>query len=60
MPTSIPLGQSKELTMCWYIDPIFKVNSQLTKVDFIAKIEILLEQMHGYFSDLSRYIIVTV
>ena len=46
--------------MCWYIDPIFKVNSQLTKVDFIAKIEILLEQMHGYFSDLSRYIIVTV
>ena len=46
--------------MFWYIDPIFKVNSHLTKVDFIAKIEILLEQMHGYFSDLSRYIILTV
>ena len=45
--------------MFWLTDPIFKVNSQLTKVDFIAKIETLLEQMHGYSSDLSGYIIVT-
>ena len=37
---------------------MFKVNSQLTKFDFIAKIEILLEEVHGYSSDLSRYIIV--
>ena len=51
--TAIPLGQSKELTVFWYIDPIFKVNSQLTKVDFIAKIEILFEQMYVYSSDLS-------
>ena len=43
----------------WYIDPIFKGNSQFTKVDFIAKIEILLEQMHWCSSDLSRSIIVT-
>ena len=33
--------------------PIFKVNIQPTKVDFIAKIEIFLEQMNGYTSDLS-------
>ena len=46
--------------MFWYIDPIFKVKIQLTKIDFIAIIEILLEQMHGFFSDLSTYIIVTV
>ena len=45
--------------MFWYIDPIFKVNSHLTKVDFIAKIDILLEQIHGYSSDLSRYVVVT-
>ena len=49
--------------MFWYIDPIFKVNSQLTEVDFIAKMEILIdiliEQMHGYSSDLSGYIVVT-
>ena len=46
--------------MFWYIDPIFKVSSsQLTKIDFIAKLETLLEQMHGYSPDLSRYIIVT-
>ena len=37
---------------------MFKVNSQLTKFDFIAKNEILLEEVHGYSSDLSRYIIV--
>ena len=29
------------------IDPILKVKSQLTKVEFIAKIEKLLEQMYG-------------
>ena len=57
--TAKPLGQSKELTMFWYIDPIFKGNSQFTKVDFIAKIDILLEQMHWCSPDLSRYIIVT-
>ena len=57
--TTIPLGQSKKLTMIWYIDPIFKVNNQYTEIDFIAKIEILLEQMHGYSSELSRYIFVT-
>ena len=57
--TAIPIGQSKDLTMFWYIDPIFKVSIQLTKVDFIAKIEILLEEMHGCSSDLSGYIIVT-
>ena len=34
--TTILLGHSKELTMFWYIYPIFKVNSQLTQVDFIA------------------------
>ena len=46
--------------MFWYINTIFKVNSQLTKKnDFIAKIEILLEQMNGYSSDLNRDIIVT-
>ena len=45
--------------MFWYIDPIFKVNSQLTQTDFIAKTEILLEQIDGYSSDLSRYIIMT-
>ena len=41
------------------LDLIFKVTSQLTKFDFIAKIEICLEQMDGYSSDLSGYIIVT-
>ena len=39
--------------------PIFKVNTQPTKVDLIAKIEIFLEQKDGYSSDLSGYIIVT-
>ena len=38
---------------------IFKVTTQLTKVDFIAKMEIFLEQMDGHSSDLSGYIIVT-
>ena len=38
---------------------IFKAISQLTKVDFIAKIEIFLEQMDGYSSNLSGYIIAT-
>ena len=41
------------------LDPIFKVTSQLTKVDFIAKNEIVLEQMDGYSSDFSGYIVVT-
>ena len=40
------------------LDPIFKVTSQLTKVDFIAKIEIFLEQIDGYSSVLSGYIVV--
>ena len=31
----------------------------MTKVDFIAKNEIFLEQMDGYLSDLSGYIVVT-
>ena len=35
-----------------------KVTSHLTKVDFIAKNEIFLEQMGGYSSDLSGYIVV--
>ena len=39
--------------------PIFKVNTQPKKVDLIAKIEIFLEQMDGYSSDLSGYIFVT-
>ena len=39
--------------------PIFKVNTQTTEVYLIAKIEISLEQMDGYSSDLSGYIIVT-
>ena len=47
------------MTIFGDIDPIFNLNSQLTKVDFIAKIVILLEQMYGYFSDLSGYNIVT-
>ena len=41
------------------LDPIFKVTSQLTKVDFIAKNEIFLEQIDVYLSDLSGYIVVT-
>ena len=41
------------------LDPIFKVTSQLTKVDFIAKNKIFLEQMDEYSSDLSGYIVVT-
>ena len=41
------------------LDPIFKVTSQLTKVDFIFKNEIFLEQMDGYSSDLSGYMVVT-
>ena len=36
------------------------MNTQPTKVDLIAKIEIFLEQMDGYSSDLSGYIVVTV
>ena len=45
--------------MFWYIDPIFNANCRLTKVDFIDEIVILLEQMHGYSSDLRSYTIVT-
>ena len=41
------------------VTPVFKVNTQPTKVDLIAKIEIFLEQMDGYSSDMSEYIIVT-
>ena len=41
------------------LGPILKVTSQLTKVDFLAKIEIFLEQMGGYSSDLSWYMVVT-
>ena len=41
------------------LDSIFKVTSQLIKVDFIAKNEIFLEQMDGYSSNLSGYIVVT-
>ena len=41
------------------LDPIFKVTSQLTKVDFFAKNEIFLEQMDEYSSDLSGYNVVT-
>ena len=40
-------------------DPIFKVTSQLTKADFTSKNEIFLEQMDGYSSDLSGYIVLT-
>ena len=39
--------------------PIFKVNTQPTKVYLIAKIEIFLEQIDGYLSDLNGYITVT-
>ena len=54
--SSIPI----RLGLCFGdIDPVFKLNSRLTKVEFIAKIEILLDQMYGYPSDLSGYIIVT-
>ena len=38
---------------------IFKVTSQLTKVVFIAKNELFFEQLDGYSSDLSGYIVVT-
>ena len=41
------------------LDPIFKVTSQLSKVDFIAKNEIFHEQIDVYSSDLSGYIVVT-
>ena len=41
------------------LEPIFKVTSKLTKFDFIAKNDIFLEQMDGYSSDLSGYIVVT-
>ena len=43
----------------WQRPPILKVNTQPTKVDSIAKIEIFLKQMNGYSSDLSGYFIVT-
>ena len=49
----------KSLLYIGDLDPIFKVTSQLTKVDFIAKTEIFLEQMDGYSSNLSGYIVVT-
>ena len=49
----------KSLLYIGDLDPIFKVTSQLTKVDFIAKSEIFLEQMDEYSSDLSGYIVVT-
>ena len=38
---------------------IFKVNTQHSKGDLVAKIEIYLEQIDGYSSDLSGYTIVT-
>ena len=41
------------------LDPIFKVTSQLTKVYLIDKNEIFLEQMDGYSSNFSGYIVVT-
>ena len=41
------------------VTPIFKVNTQPTKVDIIAEIEIFLGQMDGYSLDLIGYIIVT-
>ena len=41
------------------VTPIFKGNTQPTKVDLHAKIEIFLELMDGYSSDFSGYIIVT-
>ena len=41
------------------MDGYIKVNNQLTKVDFITNIEMFLEQMHGYSSDLSGYIMMT-
>ena len=39
--------------------PIFKVNTQPTKVDLIVKIKTFLEQMDGYTSELNGYIVVT-
>ena len=42
------------------VTPIFRVNTQPTKfLDLICKIEIFLEQIDGYSSDLSGYIVVT-
>ena len=41
------------------VTPIVKVNTQPTKVDVSAKIEIFLEHINGYSSDLRGYIIVT-
>ena len=53
------MGQLKSSLYFGDLDPIFKVTSQLTQVDFIAKNDIFLEQMDGYSSDLSGYIVVT-
>ena len=48
IPAFKALGQSKELSMfVWQWTPIFKVNTQPTKIDLIAKIEIFSEQMDG-------------
>ena len=59
-PTKLAQRYLKDkLKSLLYFDPIFKVTSQLTKVDSIAKIEIFLEHMDGNSSDLSEYIIVT-
>ena len=55
----IPLGQSKDFTGFGDLALILKVIHQHTKVDFIAKHEIFLEQIDGYSSDLSGYIILT-
>ena len=41
------------------VTSIFRVNTQPTKFDLICKIEIFLEQIDGYSSDLSGYIVVT-
>ena len=57
--TSIASGNLNSLLCIGDLGPVLKVIRQLTKVDFIAKNEIFLEQMGGYSSDLSGYIIVT-
>ena len=42
--TAIPLGNLKSLLYFGDLDPIFKVTSQLTKVDFIAKMRYFLNK----------------
>ena len=56
--TAVPEGQPKGFSYSDDLDPIFKVTSQLTKFDIIAKM-ICLEPMEGYSSDVSGYIVVT-